>query len=151
MTPYGEWHAKELELLMKYAGLNELEAIAAGTYNAGLVLNLEGEVGGVKPGMLADLLVVDGDPSQDITILQDHDKIETIILDGDIVEVDRSVKSWPNKPSYTYAGRYLTQEIAREAMGGDGNGRAGGDYATERATVPTNASPTNLPANPIAE
>jgi imidazolonepropionase-like amidohydrolase len=150
MTPYGEWHAKELELLMKYAGLNELEAIAAGTYNAGLVLNLEGEVGAIAPGMLADVLVVAGDPSQDITILQDKEKIETIILDGEIAEVDRSVKTWPNQPSYTYAGRYLTQDVAREAM--DGDGHSNGHDATERSTVPTNASPANLPAaNPIAE
>ena len=52
---------------MKYGDLSELEAIAAGTYNGGVTLNLEGEVGGVAPGMLADLLVVAGDPTEDIT------------------------------------------------------------------------------------
>jgi imidazolonepropionase-like amidohydrolase len=113
MTPYGEWHAKELELLMKYGGLSELEAIGAATYNAGVTIDLEGEVGVVAPGKLADLLVVDGDPSEDITVLQDRERIETIILDGDVVEIDRNLESWPNEQSLTYAQRNLTQELVR--------------------------------------
>lgn len=166
MTPYGEWHAKELELLMKYAGLTELEAIQAATWNGGVVLGLEGEVGAVAPGMLADLLVVDGDPSQDITVLQDHDKIERIILDGELVEIDRSVKSWPNDASYTYAGRYLTQEVAREAIANQGGeffgyeiaAKTNGDAASNGAVVaPEHAPPDNTvpptarQGNPIAE
>ena len=147
MTPYGEWHAKELELLMKYGGLSELEAITAGTYNAGVVLGLEGEVGAVAPGMLADVLVVDGDPSEDITILQDHARIETIVLDGEIVEVDRDVESWPNLPSYSYANRYLTQEVAQAAIGQDGDGTG----ADAGRLTPTNAAPSGLPGDPIAE
>jgi adenine deaminase len=113
MTPYGEWHAKELELLMKYAGLSELEAIGAATFNAGRTLNLEGEVGGVAPGMLADLLVVAGDPSVDITILQDKEKIETIIADGEIVDIDPQLEAWANDRSLTYAGRNLTQDLLK--------------------------------------
>src|SRR5262249_51655208 len=110
MTPYGEWHATELELLMRYAGLSAIEAIAAATYNNGRVLNLEGEVGGVATGMLGDLLVVDGDPSQDITILQDRTRIEHIILDGELVEVDLQLESWGHERSLTYAAQNLTQE-----------------------------------------
>ena len=111
VTPYGEWHAKELELLMKYGGLSELEAIQAGTSNAGIVLGLDGEVGAVAPGWLADLLVVAGDPTQDITVLQDRTLIETIILDGEIVEIDRELESWPNQPSLTYSHGSLTREM----------------------------------------
>jgi imidazolonepropionase-like amidohydrolase len=117
MTPYGEWHAKELELLMQYAGLSSLEAIAAGTYNNGRCLNLEGEVGGVAPGMLADLIVVDGDPSEDITILQDQAKIERIILDGELVEIDHDVESWGNERSLTYAAQNLTRDLLAHASG----------------------------------
>ncbi len=136
MTPYGEWHATELELLMRYAGLSAIEAIAAGTYNNGRTLNLEGEVGGVAAGMLADLLVVDGDPSEDITILQDRTKIEHIILDGKRVAVDPKVESWGVERSLTYAAQNLTQELLTQA---NGNGRALG------------AMQTRVAANPIAE
>jgi imidazolonepropionase-like amidohydrolase len=114
MTPYGEFHATELELLMKYAGLSELEAIQAGTSNAGIVLNLEGEVGVVAPGKLADLLVVDGDPSEDIRVLQDKRRIETIVLDGEIVEIDRNIETWTSERSLTYAARVLTQKDIRD-------------------------------------
>jgi imidazolonepropionase-like amidohydrolase len=114
MTPYGEFHATELELLMKYAGLSELEAIQAGTSNAGIVLDLEGEVGVVAPGKLADLLVVDGDPSEDIRVLQDRARIETIVLDGEIVEIDREIETWSSERSLTYATRVLTQKDIRE-------------------------------------
>lgn len=133
MTPYGEWHAKELELLMKYAGLSALEAIGAATFNAGRTLNLEGEVGAVAPGMLADLLVVAGDPSEDVTILQDKEKIETIIADGEIVEIDPHLESWANERSYVYADRNLTQELVQ-----------GG-------APPAPAAPLQVVGHPIAE
>jgi imidazolonepropionase-like amidohydrolase len=110
ITPYGEFHAKELELLMKYAGLSELEAIQAATWNAGIVLNLDGQVGAVEPGMLADLLIVDGDPSETISILQDKSRIQTIVLDGEIVEIDPDLEPWPNERSLTYSTRRLTRE-----------------------------------------
>jgi adenine deaminase len=128
---------------MKYAGVSELEAIRAATYDAGVVLNLEGEVGGVAPGMLADLLVVDGDPSQDIAVLQDRTKIEQIILDGAVVEIDRDIESWPHQPSYVYANTYLTQETAKGALGSD-----------RHAAIPPRPGPdstTRVPGHPIAE
>jgi imidazolonepropionase-like amidohydrolase len=136
MTPYGEWHAKELELLMRYAGLSAVEAIAAGTSNNARVLNLEGQVGAVAPGMLADLLVVDGDPSEDITILQDRNRIEHIILDGEFVEVDDELEAWGHERSLTYAAQNLTQELIAQTPG---NGR------------PRTAELSTTLANPIAE
>lgn len=41
-----------------------------------------GELGLVKKGYLADLIVVDGDPLQDITLLQDRSRILAIMKDG---------------------------------------------------------------------
>ena len=43
-------------------------------------------VGTIAPGMLADLLVVDGDPSQDIAILQQQDKLLAILKGGEFVK-----------------------------------------------------------------
>ena len=47
------------------AGMTELEAIQACTGNAALALGLEDDLGTVAPGKLADLVVVEGDPSKD--------------------------------------------------------------------------------------
>jgi imidazolonepropionase-like amidohydrolase len=88
ITPFGEWHAREMELLMQYAGLSALDVIKAATHNGAKVLNLEGQVGVLAPGYLADVIVVNGDPLTDIRVLQDKSKIETVIKGGKIVEFD---------------------------------------------------------------
>ena len=86
VTPYGEWHARELELLMEYAGLSPLEAIQAATANNAVTLGMEGEVGELAPGALADVLVVGGDPTRDIRVLQRPEAIEVIVKGGQVVE-----------------------------------------------------------------
>jgi imidazolonepropionase-like amidohydrolase len=111
ITPYGEWHARELELLMKYAGISALEAISAGTRNAAVTVGLEGQLGEIAPGMIADMLVVDGDPAKDIRILQNRDSLLSIIKAGRVqVFTDRPVRSWPNDQS-----RVLSRRILRRA------------------------------------
>jgi len=51
------------------AGLSPLEAIRACTLDAAEALGLQDELGSLAPGKLADLIVLDGDPSADITAL----------------------------------------------------------------------------------
>lgn len=59
---------RELEHFV-LAGLDELEAIRACSLSAAEALGLEEELGSITPGKLADLVVVEGDPSTDITAL----------------------------------------------------------------------------------
>jgi imidazolonepropionase-like amidohydrolase len=61
--------AVEVEILTRF-GLSPLDAIAAATRNAAEVVHLDGEIGTVEAGKVADLLVVDGDPSIRITDLR---------------------------------------------------------------------------------
>jgi imidazolonepropionase-like amidohydrolase len=60
---HGE-NARELELMVNY-GMSAVDALKAATSVAGRVLHME--IGQVKPGMLADLIAVDGDPTKDIS------------------------------------------------------------------------------------
>jgi imidazolonepropionase-like amidohydrolase len=60
--------ARELDLLC-HAGLTSREALAAGTRNAAAACGLGHEVGVLSAGMLADLVLVDGDPLADLTVL----------------------------------------------------------------------------------
>lgn len=116
LTPYGEFHARELELLMTYAGLTAREAIAAATTNAALTVGLEGEVGTLEPGMLADLLLVRGDPLADVRVIQDVSNIEAVFLEGRPVTFDGSeTVPWPNDRSHTYSTAALTAELVRAA------------------------------------
>ena len=66
--PFGRF-AQEIGALVE-AGLTPMEAILAGTKNGAEALHLLDRVGSVEAGKQADLLVVDGDPSQDITALE---------------------------------------------------------------------------------
>jgi imidazolonepropionase-like amidohydrolase len=86
ITPCGEWHAREIELLADYAGLTQVQAIQTATSNAALTVGLEGEVGVIQAGMLADIIVVNGDPATDIRALQRKENIEVVMKDGEIVD-----------------------------------------------------------------
>ena len=49
------------------------------------------ELGQVQPGFLADLILVDGDPLADITVLQDHAAIQVIMKDGKFHKEDAPI------------------------------------------------------------
>ena len=78
---HGE-NAKDLQYLVKYAGMTPMEAIVAATKRGGEIMMRGGELGQVKEGYLADLLLVDGDPVSNLAILQDQSKILAIMKDG---------------------------------------------------------------------
>jgi imidazolonepropionase-like amidohydrolase len=59
----------ELELYAREAGFSPLDLIRWGTRNGAAVMRRSQDLGAVEPGKLADLLVLDGDPSADITVL----------------------------------------------------------------------------------
>jgi imidazolonepropionase-like amidohydrolase len=113
ITPFGEWHAREMEMLVKYAGLTPLQTIQAATQNGAKVLNLEGQVGVVAPDMLADVIVVDGDPSKDIRVLQDKRRIHAVIKDGQIVEFDAETETrrWPYDRAQIISGSEITYDL----------------------------------------
>ncbi|HEY0518489.1 MAG TPA: amidohydrolase family protein, partial [Ilumatobacteraceae bacterium] len=48
------------------------------------MMGLAGELGQLRPGWLADLIVVDGDPVDDIAMLQDRQRIHLVMKDGNI-------------------------------------------------------------------
>ena len=78
-------NAVELGYLVE-AGMKPMQAIVAGTRMGAQCMGLGDEVGILREGMLADLLVVDGDPLQDVAILQDRTHLRLIMKDGVIVK-----------------------------------------------------------------
>jgi imidazolonepropionase-like amidohydrolase len=82
VTPYGQWHARELELMVKLLGLSPMEAIVAGTSTNAEVLGWGGETGTLEPGRLADILVVEGDPLADISVLSRPERIRAVFKAG---------------------------------------------------------------------
>jgi imidazolonepropionase-like amidohydrolase len=62
--------------------MSPLEAIKCATQNNAIILGIDDKVGTLKEGMLADLLIVDGDPSQRI---DDLDAVSLVLKEGAIV------------------------------------------------------------------
>jgi imidazolonepropionase-like amidohydrolase len=84
---YGELHAKELEIFVKYGGYSPLEAITAATRDNAYALGMEGQLGEVLPGKLADVIVLDRDPLADIAVLQGGKHLTWVIKDGKVVDL----------------------------------------------------------------
>jgi imidazolonepropionase-like amidohydrolase len=87
--PYGELHAKELEIFVKYGGFSPLEAIVAATRDNAYAVGLEGQLGEIEPGRLADIIALDRDPLADITVLQGGKHLAWVIKDGKVVDLQR--------------------------------------------------------------
>ena len=77
VVPHGE-NARELELMVDY-GMKPVDALKSATSIAGQVLHLQ--IGTTKPGYFADLIAVDGDPTQDIAALR---KVKFVVKAGTI-------------------------------------------------------------------
>lgn len=79
-------YAKELEAYVNGAGIPALEVIGWATRNGAEMLGMKDDLGTIEAGKLADLLVVNGDPVKDITVLQDRANLEVVMKDGSFVE-----------------------------------------------------------------
>ena len=80
-----EWAAREFAQLVRL-GMSPMDAIRAATWNAAQVLGIEDEVGTLRPGMVADIIAVDGDPLDDITELE---QVDFVMKDGQIIKDTR--------------------------------------------------------------
>ena len=94
LTPYGHWHARELEVFVDELGLSPLEAITCATRNNALAMRMEGQLGVLAEGYRADVLVVDGDPTSDVRILQDRSRLREVISRGRRVDLSAP---WPER------------------------------------------------------
>ena len=91
VTPYGDWHYKELEVFVEKLGLTPLEAITCATKNAASAMKRD-DIGLIAEGKIADLLVVDGDPTKDVTILGNKKLIKHVFLNGKDIDLTPAPK-----------------------------------------------------------
>ena len=78
--PHGD-NVRELELMVDY-GMAPVDALLAATSGNAAILHLDGEVGSIRQGLVADLVAVRGDPTRDIAALWD---VALVMKSGDIV------------------------------------------------------------------
>jgi imidazolonepropionase-like amidohydrolase len=80
-TPHCQ-NARDLEFFVKYLGFTPMEAIRSATLYGGQIMMRGDELGQVKEGFLADLLLVDGDPLANLSILRDPKRLLAVMKDG---------------------------------------------------------------------
>jgi imidazolonepropionase-like amidohydrolase len=120
LTPYGHWHARELEVFVDALGLSPLEAITCATRNNAFAMRMDGQLGVVAEGYRADVLVVDGDPLADIRILQDKRRLKAVVSRGRSVDL---TAPWPERGRIAgekvgnWAAEVLTYDRAMQAVG----------------------------------
>jgi imidazolonepropionase-like amidohydrolase len=77
--PHGD-NARELELMVDY-GMPATAALKSATSTAARVLHMENQIGAVKPGLFADLVAFDGDPTKEIGVLR---RVKFVMKDGTV-------------------------------------------------------------------
>jgi imidazolonepropionase-like amidohydrolase len=80
-NPIGR-NARDLELFVTELGYTPAEALMAATKWGGELMGMGDELGLVREGYLADLLLVQGDPTADVRILQERDNLLAIMQNG---------------------------------------------------------------------
>jgi imidazolonepropionase-like amidohydrolase len=75
-------NARDLQIFVEQFGFSPTEALVAATRQGGELMDMD--VGQIKTGMLADLLLIDGNPLEDIAILQNKDRIPVVMKDGSL-------------------------------------------------------------------
>jgi imidazolonepropionase-like amidohydrolase len=84
ITPHGS-NAKDLEYFVHRFDMSPAEALLCATRNGGLAMDPTGTLGTLEADTLADLVIVDGNPIADITVLQDVERIVGVMKAGHLV------------------------------------------------------------------
>ena len=81
-TPHGT-NARDLEYFVSQVGMSPMEALLSATAWGGPMMKMGKQLGYIREGCLADILLIDGDPLVDITVLQKKERILAVMKDGE--------------------------------------------------------------------
>ncbi len=105
---HGRYHGREPALMVSEIGMTPLEAIRSCTSLNAKVIGLEGKVGIIAPGMLADIIVWDKNPVADIGVLARPELLAAVIKDGRVIdrgyEGFRALDAEPSRANITAQG-----------------------------------------------
>ena len=116
LTPYGDWHYRELQVFVEDLGMTPLQAINSATEQGARALKLEGELGCIAPGYLADILIFNGEPEKTITELGEQERFRYIIKDGGVVNTETPLPSDWQLPGWRvseYSEQVLTKNLVK--------------------------------------
>jgi imidazolonepropionase-like amidohydrolase len=122
ITPYGEWHWRELQVFVENLGLTPEQALICATREGARAMGLEGEIGTLEVGRLADIIVVKGDVTRDVTLVGREGGISHVFKGGVAVDLETPLPERKPLPSWrvsTYSTVPATRaNVARSPAGG---------------------------------
>lgn len=92
-NPHGDY-AKELVFFVKDVGLTPLEVIKCATKTGAEIMGRSDEFGTLEKGKLADVLLIDGDPARDISVLTERSKF-LAVMQGGVIKAGSLAKPFP--------------------------------------------------------
>jgi len=119
ITPYGQWHYRELKLFQEHLGMNAEQAIQSATGHGGIAIKRTDDLGRVEAGCLADLLIVDPAVLDDLDLLGRPGTIREIYKSGKSVDVNQPLPETWNIPGWRISevsNQILTQALANEYL-----------------------------------
>jgi imidazolonepropionase-like amidohydrolase len=90
-APQGE-NARDLEIFVELFGFTPMEVIVAATRHGADLMQMGDQVGQIKPGYCADLVILEGDPLADIRVFQNPGKILGVMKDGHFARRDAALR-----------------------------------------------------------
>jgi imidazolonepropionase-like amidohydrolase len=87
VTPYGDWHARELEVFVRDLGFTPAEALRSASQVASSFLAHGDKLGVLSPGRHADFIAVEGSPIDNIALLQDEKRIRHVHIGGKRLQI----------------------------------------------------------------
>ena len=96
LTPMGQ-NARDIGHFVKFFGYTPAEALKCATAVGGDLMGHKGELGVIREGALADLLLVDGNPLQDQSVLVGPGRLSMIMKDGVMHKDPRSALAEPER------------------------------------------------------
>ena len=129
VTPYGEWHAREIDILVQWLGFTPAQALRAAT-SVGAKLMPRGRPGtpaaarsgAIEVGRHADFLFVDGDPLADVRVLLDPAAIASVHVGGQRKRFERRPYdrfSVSDLNSLKWTDLYTRERVAQLQAAGD--------------------------------
>lgn len=97
-SPQGT-QGRDLKSFVDFYGYSPAEALVCATRNGGLAMGFDGDLGTLEPGKLADLILVDGDPLADISVLSGPDRIAFVMKDGVVQKIAPALATKQNTPA----------------------------------------------------
>ncbi len=100
ITPYGEWHWRELQVLVENLGLSPAEALVCATREGARAMKLGDTIGTLEPGRLADVIAVRGDVTRDVTLLGRPNAIAHVFKEGRRIDIETPLPERRPLPSW---------------------------------------------------